>query len=245
MSTRREMLGRIREALGRPPGQPGTPSDLTRTLPELGPVLDPIPPGELVSRFEEEFVKVGGSTHRVGSKSEVGEKLRTILGTEGAQGVVLTRNSLLARLEVEQTLRILGIPAWTWPASEEQATPPEEAENYRQRCFAAAAGVTGADWVLAETGSLVLSSFHEGSQLASLAPPVHIAFYLRRQVLATLEEVLEQLPVGGPAAQAPGRSIVFVTGTSRTADIEQIMIRGVHGPCQVHAILVEESCLAD
>jgi L-lactate utilization protein LutC len=242
MSTRQEMLRRIREALGRRHDQPSTPSDLALSLPELGPIFDPIPPGELVSRFEEEFVKVGGATHRVGAKAEVGEKLSAILGTQGAEGVVLTRNPLLARLGVEQALRILGIPAWTWPAAEAQALGPEDAENYRQRCFAAAAGVTGADWVLAETGSLVLSSRSEGSQLASLAPPIHIAFYLRRQVLATLEEVLERLLVG-PAAQAPGRSIVFITGTSRTADIEQILIQGVHGPCQVHATLVEECCL--
>ncbi len=105
-------------------------------------------------------------------------------------------------------------------------------------------GITGADFVLAETGSLVLTSFTEGSQLASLAPPVHVALYRRSQLRASLDEVLQNLPVSrDPTRPSPARSAVFVTGPSRTADIEQILVRGVHGPREVHAILVEEACL--
>jgi L-lactate dehydrogenase complex protein LldG len=110
--------------------------------------------------------------------------------------------------------------------------------------FEATVGITGADFVLAETGSLVLSSLTEGSQLASLAPPVHLALYRRAQLVGSLDDVLAKLP-GSPkrGLPHPGRSVVFITGTSRTADIEQVLIRGVHGPREVHAILVEDSCL--
>jgi len=67
--------------------------------------------------------------------------------------------------------------------------------------------------------------------------------YRRKQLVATLDEALEWLRVAcAPREPAWGRSIVFITGTSRTADIEQILIRGVHGPGEVHAILVEDDC---
>jgi len=116
---------------------------------------------------------------------------------------------------------------------------------YREHCFSAGVGISGVEFALAETGSLVLSSVTEGSLLASLAPPVHIALYRRCQLLGSLDEVLEKLAASDePGHTALARSVVFVTGPSRTADIEQILVRGVHGPGEVHAILVEDTCLA-
>ena len=79
--------------------------------------------------------------------------------------------------------------------------------------------------------------------MASLAPPIHIALYRRHQIVGSLDEVLAKLPIStSPNKPSAHRSVVFITGTSRTADIEQILIRGVHGPREVHAILVENSC---
>jgi L-lactate dehydrogenase complex protein LldG len=115
--------------------------------------------------------------------------------------------------------------------------------TFADASFAASLGITGVEYALAETGSLVVTSWTEGAQLASLAPPVHVALYRRRQLVATLDEVLERLRVAcAPREAAWGRSVVFITGTSRTADIEQILIRGVHGPGEVHVILVEDDC---
>lgn len=241
MSTRKEMLARIRTALGRAE-QASAPPDLS-SCPELGAVTPAIAPEELLRSFEEELKRVGGSTYAVQDQAEISALLGGLLKDVRADGVTLSCNPLLVQLGLPAVLDSLRIPASMPPNPPSFDAASEEARRYRERCFLAAAGITGVDFALAETGSLVVSSHTEGAQLSSLAPPIHIAFYLRSQLVATFEELLERLQVRAPEL-APGRSVVFVTGTSRTADIEQILIRGVHGPCEVHAILVEESCLS-
>jgi L-lactate utilization protein LutC len=242
MSTREEMLGRIRKALGHS-DLASSPSDLS-SWPGLGAIMPGIAPQDLALNLEAELTKVGSSTHSVRNRSEISSVLKQILKGTHSEGVVLSRNPLLARLNLAAILSSLEIRAWAPPDAERSDVKTDSERAYREHCFSAAAGITGLNFALAESGSLVLSSHTEGSQLCSLAPPVHIAFYIRNQIRATLEEVLEGLSLSGEEV-ASGRSIVFVTGTSRTADIEQILIRGVHGPRELHAILVEESCLLE
>jgi len=270
-SGREVMLERIREALGRrtaPAGQAATAatadpaSDALRRLEHLEPlgeVMPAVPPDQLVPRLEEELEKVAVITHRASSLIGLEKILADIFTSSNATSVVLSRNPLLARLGIEGRLRASGKSVAVWaehPSSPAPSTDPashaghEAEEAFRQHCFSAGVGITGVDFALAESGTLVVTSLTEGSQLASLAPPVHVALYRREQVLATMEEVLDRLP-GLPVSRDPaapttpnwGRSVVFITGTSRTADIEQILIRGVHGPREVHAILIEEACL--
>jgi L-lactate utilization protein LutC len=261
-SGREMMLEQVRKALSRPTvlaGQPATAdpaSDAIKRLERLDPlgeVLPTIPPDQLVPRLEEELGKLTVRTHRVSSLVELEKVLADIFTSANATSAVLSRNPLLARLGIESRLGASGksVAVWSTPPSSPRSTadpasrPGRDAEEaFRQHCFSAEVGITGVDFALAESGTLVVTSLTEGSQLTSLAPPVHVALYRREQVLATLEEVLHRLPVSGdPSAPDPGRSVVFITGTSRTADIEQILVRGVHGPREVHAILIEEACL--
>jgi L-lactate dehydrogenase complex protein LldG len=202
----------------------------------------------LLPKFEEELTKVAGVAHRAASRQELEEILQAILSQANATSVVLSRNPLLGELNLEPLLGSWGKGIAVWPAlgaGDAPATGDGCLRVFAEASFAATVGITGVEFALAETGSLVVSSWTEGAQLASLAPPVHVALYRRSQLVASLDEVLERLPLAGAPAQAvPGRSVVFITGTSRTADIEQILIRGVHGPGEVHAILVEAACFS-
>jgi L-lactate dehydrogenase complex protein LldG len=203
--------------------------------------MPPLPPEEWQSKFEAEWMKVGGAAHRAVNLPELDAVLQKILAGCEAKGVVFSRNPLLTALNLAERVRAWGKSVAACPASGSAAA---EGAKFQQACFAATVGITGVDFVLAESGSLAVSSVTEGAQLASLAPPVHVALYRRKQLLGSLDDLLEKLShPAESSALAAGRSIIFITGTSRTADIEQILIRGVHGPREVHAILVEDSCL--
>jgi L-lactate dehydrogenase complex protein LldG len=242
VTTRTQFLERVRKALGHSADLQGGPARSTPEFPSLGNVLTPVPKENLIDRFEEELKKVGGVSHHAGQPGELDQILGEILGSAEAAPVVLSRNPLLSRLQIAERLQSWGHSVAAWPRKD--PVGPDELAQFRSQCFGAKAGITGADFGLVESGSFALTSVTEGSQLVSLAPPLHILLYLRSQVVETLEEVLTQLAGGPHPSVAAGRSVVFITGQSRTADIEQITIRGVHGPLSIHAILVEESCLA-
>jgi L-lactate dehydrogenase complex protein LldG len=242
VSNRDEMLGVIGNIL-KTNEKSGHRSGRSTLPPPLEGVMPPIPPQKLAESFESELEKLGCNSYRASTVRELEEKLCSILTQVQATSVVLSRNPILNQLQISGMLEGQGIKVTEWPAS---ASEQPESSSFSNDCFAAGAGITGVDFALAETGSLVLTSLTEGSQLSSLAPPVHIALYQRCQIRATLDEVLQNLPVScDPERSSPARSVVFVSGTSRTADIEQILVRGVHGPRSVHAILVEDSCLPE
>ena len=239
MTTRTEMLDRVRKALGHPDS--GCPAPAAPPLDFAG-IMPDVAPEDLLAKFEAEWEKVAGAAYRVSNMNELEAVFQKVLVRAETQAVVLSGNPLLAELGLPVRLSALSkcVTAWA-PGPEADGT--NSLPDFTKASFEAGAGITGVDFVLAESGTLVLSSATERVQVASLAPPIHVALYRRSQLVGSLEEVLAKLAISNPSDRpAAGRSVVFITGTSRTADIEQILIRGVHGPREVHAILVEDSC---
>jgi len=93
------------------------------------------------------------------------------------------------------------------------------------------AGVSRALYGLADTGSVVLAASPEEPRARSLLPEVHISILSEDRILPGLEELFEALGGDLPSALA------IVTGPSRSADIEQKLVVGVHGPGEVHIVL--------
>lgn len=102
-------------------------------------------------------------------------------------------------------------------------------------CAEAPVGITSAPYALALTGTLVMLSSDEEQRLVSLLPPAHIAVLPASRILVNLDELFVRVPLPADVTSA----LVFITGPSRTADIEQILVRGVHGPGEVHVVIVE------
>lgn len=83
-------------------------------------------------------------------------------------------------------------------------------------------GITVADGAIAETGTLILSDAATSSRLAALAPWVHVAVVPSDRIFADLPTAIAALPADP--------NVIWVTGPSKTADVEGILIEGVHGP---------------
>jgi L-lactate dehydrogenase complex protein LldG len=107
-------------------------------------------------------------------------------------------------------------------------------DELRALCASVDVGITSADYALADTGTLVMLAGPQEARLVSLLPPAHIAVVPRDRILTGLDELFSVLP--RPAEQTS--SMVLITGPSRTADIEQILVRGVHGPGQITVVIV-------
>ena len=216
-SARAEILQRVRVALAADGG-------LRSARPALPPVLGgaPVALAERYERFRTTLVKVGGRVERVASLEAARERVVEEVRARGVRRVALSDAPELAALRARLAPGL------------ELSGP----ESSRTELLAAELGVTLAQWGIAETGTLVLESARERHRLISLLPPVHVALLSVRALLGTLGEALAAVrtSTGAPAS----RTITFITGPSRTADIELTLVVGVHGPRELH-VLVHDS----
>jgi L-lactate dehydrogenase complex protein LldG len=104
-----------------------------------------------------------------------------------------------------------------------------------------AVGITGTFCAIAETGTLMTLSGEHTPPVTSLLPATHIAVVRESQIVPAMEEAWQLLrSTFGPRQFMP-RAVNFISGPSRTADIEQTLTFGAHGPYRVHIILVAQS----
>lgn len=120
-----------------------------------------------------------------------------------------------------------------WPQIDWQLVGQSE-EDLRAFCAQANVGISGVEAALAETGTLVVGSGPKRSRLVTLLPPVHVALVKTSQLLPDIFAWTAVRPQPMPA------NTVFISGPSKTADIEQTMAVGVHGPRRLLVILIND-----
>jgi L-lactate dehydrogenase complex protein LldG len=241
VTTRGEFLARIRGEMAKSPGlfaaapaeRPARPRErlevLRRELIERWP--------QSLERFRAEFERVAGVFHRVPAAADVPPLLERLCRERDARSVV-TWGAPALGVDVTPTLAAAGIVVERMPAT---VPPAGERDRLRELIAHADLGVTGVDLAIAETGTLVLRAAAGRPRSTSLLPPCHVAVFDRTALVETLEQVGIALEAwhDGPAPADRGAVINFITGPSRTADIELTLTRGVHGPKEVHAIFVD------
>jgi len=243
VTTRAEFLERIRHRVRQAPGRfpassarrPSHPTaeaeTIRRELAERWP--------ETLEAFRREFEEVAGVFHRVVSIDMVPAVVSSI-AREREAGHVVTWDAGALGADLAPALSARGLEVHPMPGAE----PVGAAERERLRAVAARAdlGLTGVDLAIAETGTLVLVSGAGRPRSTSLLPPCHVAVFDRTALVESLRQVGVFLEAWHGDGRPPsgGASINFITGPSRTADIELTLTRGVHGPKEVHAIFVEQ-----
>lgn len=209
--SRERILGAVRNSLGRTEGAPVPPPP---PVPLLGRV--DLAAGARAKLFEERLTAVGGQLH-LGMHDGGLAAVTALLQTLAPRSIARSDSPFVAALREHASLRDL---------------PWLGADADKAALFAADVGITTAQWGIATTGTLVLDGSRERHRLASLLPAVHIALLPAAYLLSELGEVLKSLPRPVPPA------VTFITGPSRTADIELQLVVGVHGPKQLHVVLV-------
>jgi L-lactate dehydrogenase complex protein LldG len=176
--------------------------------------------GTAVERFGQALEAVAGHCLVVRGAAAAAEALRQIAEQRGARRVAVSDSPLVGRI-----MKLAELPGEVL----ENAAPED--------LFDCDLGVTGAQWAVAETGTLVLESDAERHRLASLVPTAHVALVEARRVRQTLGEVLQTINDRGEGGLS--RAVTFVTGPSRTSDIELTLAIGVHGPAELYVIIIE------
>jgi L-lactate dehydrogenase complex protein LldG len=211
LMSREHILHKVRTALGRTAGPPANDAPPVRLR------ICEMDPDTRISSLLGKVAALAGKTRRAATPQEACTYVSSILNGRSA---VASNATFLRQCGITD---LAGVQSGFTVAPE-----------LRALCASADVGITSADYALADTGTLVLLSSPEEARMISLLPPVHIAIVAQERVITGLDELFTILP--DPAAQSS--SMVLITGPSRTADIEQILVRGVHGPGEIHVVVV-------
>jgi L-lactate dehydrogenase complex protein LldG len=215
-------LARVRTA--------GSAAELPATPGADGPLVWSPEPGDLVDRFIANLTAVAGVADRV-DRDRTADHIVDLLQSYNA-------DRCLAWADDE--LPVAGIHAALGAADIEvvdDVVPEDPSLRLsRQKGFDnVSAGVTGSLAGLAESGSIVLSAGRGRGRMASLLPPVHIAIL----EVDTIHASLSHFAAAHPDAARITTNLIFVTGPSRTGDIETHINLGVHGPRHLHVVMID------
>jgi len=171
-----------------------------------------------IETFLKEIKKLSG----VGQKllpSEIDDALKTLVQDQNIRKATAWDTPQLRRLGITETLNSLGV----------ELVPSNASKHEMALCDL---GITEADYLLPETGTLVLTSSVVKPRAVSLLPRIHLAIVRPDMLRADMHQVF--------AEAKDQQYLVFITGPSRTADIELTVTLGVHGPKNLYVWMMSE-----
>ena len=177
------------------------------------------------ARFLEELEALGGHGKRVGDLEAAREYVLELARERGAEQLIRWGVDELEALGVDGPLNNASIEVVVW----------RDLADFREVAGRADIGLSTAAWAIAETGTLVLEGGPGMGRSVTLLPPTYVAVVPVDRILKTVTEAIDKYADTSNGLPA---NVCFHTGPSRSGDIEMALFIGMHGPGDVHVILV-------
>jgi L-lactate dehydrogenase complex protein LldG len=223
-SARESFLQRVRQSVAE-----GNRAGATTPLENRGTIGYQGAGPDAVRCFQDALIAAGGRPHIAPNGEAAVTLIRDLTRSRSGQRILLGRARVLDSLDLANVLK-----------NEGHAVTVVDAQTDREAFFAADIGISGVEYLIAETGSVVVGSRPGDPRSLSLLPPIHIAVAERRQLLPDLFDLFTAFSANGTLPSLPS-CLSVITGPSKTGDIELRLVTGVHGPGEVHVVLIDDS----
>ena len=229
--SRDRMLARIRASLANT--RAALAAEAARAPHAPPPFVHP-PQDDLPAQFAAELARLEGYPHRCADDAQALAAIRSILQAHSPSSVVAWDRDEIGLPGLDALLDELGVRALDGTIVGAERAARLQALEPARVC------ISGADLGIAESGTIVVRGGAGRGRLASLIAPVHIAVLRGAQIVRGLGEALALLQARyGPDIFAGSSSLTLISGPSRTGDIELTLTLGVHGPREIHVVLID------
>ncbi len=184
----------------------------------------------LVQQFKTKFESLRGQVHLAANVDEAAEAAVSICKAASPRRVALAPLPGPFQDALQTGCNQTGIVV---------LTPPYPHNTLPAAIDEAQIGVSGAEFAIADTGTLVEVAVDDAYRLVSVLPRIHIALVSAKELVKGLQDASPRLRTIF-ARHERHCAVSFISGPSRTGDIEMILTLGVHGPEEAHAIVVDE-----
>lgn len=172
---------------------------------------------------------------------EEAEKIQAIVSDAGTLSDIFKYTVELTKRQGGKTIAVYGLDkeeveglgAMCKENGIELLVPP-----YRNHLTRIHTALTAADWGVAETGTLVINSSSEDLRIATMLSETHVAFLPQSAIWPDMDSLADHIDT---MLKGPASYLAFISGPSRTADIERVLSIGVHGPKELHILLMEDA----
>lgn len=222
--SRASILGRIRQALQSPAPTPHWHADPS----QKGAPLFPLPADSIAAlkdRFQQELKAVQGQWHELAAGESVDQWLAEWIATSGHRSILAVGDPTIRSSLVSLRGEFASV-AWC---------DPDAASRAGWEDFDV--GITPCESLIAESGTVVVAAASSG-RAPSVLPPAHLVIATPNQFVPDIETAIARLRSRYPAGLPS--NISFITGPSRTGDIEKILVLGAHGPKRLTVLLLPD-----